>query len=93
MSTNPNPFGHSCDGEGGSGQPQIHQRNFRTNEVCLLSPASTPLGGACDPLRRATRDEAMGEELMLTPEMRGVNNIDAWQVKATPGKAIWDHEV
>jgi hypothetical protein len=32
----------------------------------------------------------MGEELMLSPEMRGVNNIDAWQVKATPGKPIWD---
>ena len=31
-------------------------------------------------------DEAMGEELMLTPEMRGVNNIDARQVMATPGE-------
>jgi hypothetical protein len=33
-------------------------------------------------------DEAMGEELMLTPETRGVNIIDAWQVMATPGKDL-----
>lgn len=30
--------------------------------------------------------EAMGEELMLTPETRGVNIIGAWRRMATRGK-------